>query len=80
MLTWSTRVILRFGVLITLLAVAIDPFSQQLIQYKQATVFLEDDAVTIPLCQRYSKGSEYKLQDGFTSLNGKPNAILLDDR
>ncbi|KAK3935004.1 hypothetical protein QBC46DRAFT_358576 [Diplogelasinospora grovesii] len=67
--------ILRFGVLISLLAVAIDPFSQQLIQYKQGTVSLADDTVTIPLCRRYSKGSEYSTQDGFTMLNGTGQSV-----
>ncbi|KAI9167933.1 hypothetical protein HJFPF1_04074 [Paramyrothecium foliicola] len=60
-LLWSWRVrgafIVRVGALVTVLAIAIEPFSQQLIQYRQT--FTETSGGAVPQAVRYSKGAQY---------------------
>lgn len=53
------RMTVRIGALITLLAIAIDPFTQQLIQLEQIMIYTPNTAVVIPRAQRYSQGNEY---------------------
>lgn len=54
--------ILRLGALVILLDIAVDPFSQQLIQYRQDTVYIQDTQTTVSVAGRYSKGSEFAVQ------------------
>ncbi|KAF3768099.1 hypothetical protein M406DRAFT_254587, partial [Cryphonectria parasitica EP155] len=53
---------LRLGALVVLLSIAVDPFSQQLVQYKQDVVYSANAETTIARAGRYSKGSEYSMQ------------------
>lgn len=50
------RMVVRFGALVTVLAIAIEPFSQQLVQYRQA--FRESDGGSVSQALRYDKGSK----------------------
>lgn len=52
LLSW----ILRLGALVILLDVAVDPFSQQLVQLRQDLVYNEDSETVISRAERYSKG------------------------
>jgi hypothetical protein len=49
----------RFGALLTVLAIANDPFAQQLVQYRNSFTFEADmlGQSKITLAQRYSKGT-----------------------
>lgn len=49
--------------MLSVLAVGMDPFAQQLLQYRQSVPhFVETDRVTIARAQRYSKGTESRTQ------------------
>jgi hypothetical protein len=50
------RMVVRFGALVTVLAIAIEPFSQQLVQYRQA--FRESEGGSVSQALRYDKGSK----------------------
>lgn len=54
--------ILRLGALIILLDVAVDPFSQQLVQLRQDLVYNEDRETILSSAGRYSKGSWFRQQ------------------
>jgi hypothetical protein len=54
------RWILRLGAIIVLLDVAVDPFSQQLVQLRQDLVYNEDHEAVISRAERYSKGSWFR--------------------
>lgn len=54
--------ILRLGALIILLDVAVDPFSQQLVQLRQDLVYTEDRETILSSAGRYSKGSWFQQQ------------------
>lgn len=58
LLSW----ILRLGALVILLDVAVDPFSQQLIQLRQDLVYSEDGETVLSSAGRYSRGSYFRLQ------------------
>lgn len=49
----------RLGAIIVLLSLAIDPFSQQLVQLRQDITFTEDTTTAINRAIRYSKGYHY---------------------
>ncbi|ROV91664.1 hypothetical protein VMCG_09261 [Cytospora schulzeri] len=59
-LLWNGREtsVLRIAALMMLLDAAIDPFSQQLVQYRQDTVYTDDMDTVIARAVRYSKGNE----------------------
>ncbi|KAK5653985.1 hypothetical protein OQA88_7661 [Cercophora sp. LCS_1] len=67
LLLFNTKVkgigIIRFGALLTVVSIAIDPFAQQLLQYRQTTSFIRDASgrTTIARAGRYSRGSEARL-------------------
>ena len=56
MVSW----ILRLGALVILLDVAVDPFSQQLVQLRQDLVYNEDREVVTSKVGRYTKGSWFR--------------------
>ncbi|KAH8646740.1 hypothetical protein BX600DRAFT_518771 [Xylariales sp. PMI_506] len=60
----SKAVLTRLGSVIILISLAIDPFTQQLVQYGQDVKYTSNgrDANTIPWAQRYSKGNEFVVQ------------------
>lgn len=58
LLSW----ILRLGALVILLDVAVDPFSQQLVQLRQDLVYSEDGETVLSSAGRYSRGSWFRLQ------------------
>ncbi|KAL2287106.1 hypothetical protein FJTKL_06109 [Diaporthe vaccinii] len=63
-LMWNCKKawILRLGALIILLDVAVDPFSQQLVQLRQDLVYNEDRETILSDAGRYSKGSWFRQQ------------------
>jgi hypothetical protein len=62
---------IRIGALLTVLAVALDPFSQQLLQYREMQDFVVDPLgqTAITRAQRYSKGTIFRT--GFPMLGSK---------
>lgn len=48
---------LCLGALVVLLSIAADPFTQQLIQYRQGLVYTEDAKTTVPRAGRFAKGT-----------------------
>ena len=44
------------------LSLAIDPFTQQLVQYEQRLVFSESGETTLAYVRRYSKGNEFSMK------------------
>lgn len=54
--------ILRLGALVILLDIAVDPFSQQLVQYREDAVYIQDLQTVVQIASRYSRGSEYAVQ------------------
>ncbi|KAI0440957.1 hypothetical protein F4803DRAFT_525272 [Xylaria telfairii] len=61
---WVRRTIglVQAGAIIVLFSIAVDPFTQQLVQYKQGMVYTPDADTTTKQARRYSKGNEYKAQ------------------
>lgn len=55
--------IIRLGALLTVVSIAIDPFAQQLLQYRQTTAFIRDASgrTAVVRAGRYSRGSETRL-------------------
>ncbi|SPO06761.1 uncharacterized protein DNG_09455 [Cephalotrichum gorgonifer] len=53
--------LVRLGALITILAIALDPFAQQLVQFGQEMRYTMDNggASSLPFATRYSKGNSY---------------------
>lgn len=51
--------LVQVGAIIVLLSIAVDPFTQQLVQYKQDVVYTPDTETTTKQARRYSKGNEY---------------------
>ncbi|CAO2657021.1 Nn.00g058240.m01.CDS01 [Neocucurbitaria sp. VM-36] len=56
---WKQRSLLQLGALVTILALAVDPFSQQLIQHGQKLKSSNDASTTIARAQRYSSGTTF---------------------
>jgi hypothetical protein len=50
--------ILRFGAIATVISLAVDPFAQQLVNYRQKLIFSNDTNTTIARAQRYSQGNQ----------------------
>ncbi|KAK0639797.1 hypothetical protein B0T16DRAFT_337422 [Cercophora newfieldiana] len=79
----------RFGALLIVVAVAMDPFAQQLLQYQQRTTFINDpdNRTTILRANRYSKGTETRIslaairfvEGNSTSLYGGGNVPITAD-
>jgi hypothetical protein len=61
---------LRIGALTTLLAIAIDPFTQQLVQLEQKLAYSADSQTIITRADRYSKGTENRIQVIYMESNG----------
>lgn len=60
MTTWyadASSGCLYLGALVVLLSIAADPFTQQLIQYKQRVDYTEDVNTTVNRAGRFAKGS-----------------------
>lgn len=55
----ESSIALQLGALTTVMAIAIDPFSQQLIQYEQRSVKVPTSDASIARAQRYSRGYEF---------------------
>lgn len=53
----QTGSLLQLGAFVTILAIAVDPFSQQLVQYQQNIKSSADVSTTIVRAQRFSKGT-----------------------
>lgn len=77
--------LLHIGALVTLLAIAVDPFSQQLVQYSQRLKSSVDGAATIARAQRFSRGitlvgtatADYSIQAGiFNALIQEQYALV----
>lgn len=49
------------GALTTILALAVDPFAQQLVQYEHQPAFQTSNDAFIARADRYSKGGEYTI-------------------
>jgi len=47
----------------TVIALAFDPFVQQLVQYQTNVKYSPDSSTTIARAQRYGKGNEVTVQD-----------------
>ncbi|KAK0615498.1 hypothetical protein DIS24_g11758 [Lasiodiplodia hormozganensis] len=63
--------LLLLGALTTIFAIAIDPFTQQLVQFEEKSTEVESFDVTIPRATRYAKGSVYTVtSDNSTQVNG----------
>ncbi|KAF3018221.1 hypothetical protein E8E14_012789 [Neopestalotiopsis sp. 37M] len=63
-LLWKLRGLnwtVRFGAIVILLSLAIDPFSQQLVQLEQEVVYTRDPATSVNRALRYSKGNQFLL-------------------
>jgi hypothetical protein len=69
----QTRSTIRIGAFLTVLAVAMDPFAQQLLRFRPAPDFVSDESgrTAIARAQRYSKGTERRLQ--LTGIRCKPD-------
>ena len=54
---------MRFGALVMVVTIALDPFAQQLVQFDQEMRFTADTAgqAKVPFANRYSKGSVFSL-------------------
>lgn len=54
---------LRLGLVVSLLVLAVDPFAQQLVQFEQRVTNTEAKDglvnVTVPRAERYARGTEY---------------------
>ncbi|KAI1875462.1 hypothetical protein JX265_004520 [Neoarthrinium moseri] len=63
-LLWKFRgpSMVRIGAVTILLALALDPISQQLIQFRDHTVYVADDKVSIGGAKRYSNGISFGVQ------------------
>ncbi|KAL1850779.1 hypothetical protein Daus18300_012787 [Diaporthe australafricana] len=59
-LMWKCKAVgyLRLGALVLLLSIAADPLTQQLIQYKQRVVYMQDANTTVNRAARFSRGNE----------------------
>lgn len=53
------RFLLLLGALTTIFAIAIDPFTQQLVQFEEKSTEVESFDVMIPRATRYTKGWVY---------------------
>ena len=80
---------IRTSALLIVLAVAMDPFAQQLLQYQQTTMFINDSSnrTAILRANRYSKGTEIRVslasirfvEGNSTSLYGGGNIPITAD-
>ncbi|KAL1635493.1 hypothetical protein SLS58_010189 [Diplodia intermedia] len=50
--------VLRIGAITTIIALAVDPFAQQLVHYRQELVFSNNTDTTVARAQRYSQGNQ----------------------
>ncbi|KAH6889839.1 hypothetical protein B0T10DRAFT_513043 [Thelonectria olida] len=53
---------LRIGLIVSILVLAVDPFAQQLLQFEQRVTYTETEngtVNTVPRAERYSRGTEY---------------------
>ena len=81
--------VVRASALLTVLAVAMDPFAQQLLQFRQANSFINDDSgnTNISRASRYAKGTETRIsiaairyvEGNSTSLFGGSNIPITTD-
>ncbi|OJD28995.1 uncharacterized protein BKCO1_990001 [Diplodia corticola] len=53
--------ILKIGAITTIIALAVDPFAQQLVQYRQELVFTTSPDTTVARAQRYSQGNQVRM-------------------
>ncbi|KAI1865903.1 uncharacterized protein JN550_008161 [Neoarthrinium moseri] len=81
-LLWKFRgpSMVRIGAVTILLALALDPISQQLIQFRDHTVYVADDKVSIGGAKRYSNGNSFGVQlshGGFADADFAMQAAVL---
>ena len=69
------RSLLWLGAFITVLAIALDPFAQQLVQFEQHLSNTTDTQTIIARAQRYSKGTEVEI----STENPPPGVITMAD-
>ncbi|PKS08561.1 hypothetical protein jhhlp_004947 [Lomentospora prolificans] len=65
----SNRALVRFGAFLTIVAIALDPFAQQILQVERGLTYHVDEksATSIPLATRYSQGNRYSVLSAVTS-------------
>ncbi|ESZ92361.1 hypothetical protein SBOR_7271 [Sclerotinia borealis F-4128] len=68
----NRELIVRIGAVTTVLALAVDPFTQQLIQYQQRLVPHSDGEASVPRADRYSRGRLFNTQ--LTMVSNNPPA------
>ncbi|KAB8303098.1 hypothetical protein EYC80_004551 [Monilinia laxa] len=68
----------RIGAVTTVLALAVDPFTQQLIQYQQRLVPRDNGEANVPRAERYSRGRLFENQLTMVS-NNPPTAQTFVD-
>jgi hypothetical protein len=68
----------RLGALITVLTIAIDPFSQQLLQFRQSVQFVarSQDEASIPRAERYSRGNEFFFPSGVVEIAVEDGVVV----
>lgn len=71
---------IRLCALLMVLAIALDPFAQQLLQYRTLTIFVDNSVVTpgtaIARAGRYSKGTEVRIS--IVSINCQLQSLAPD--
>lgn len=73
-----------FGAMAFLIAIAFDPFTQQLVQYRRFVEFSLEDTATIPFARRYSGGTIHRVQatnstvDPTTGIRGEVILVAAD--
>lgn len=65
---------MTIGATVVLLAVAVDPFMQQLIQFQSRLQYSNSEDVFLPLATRYSKGSQY-ITFPIVYMDGKSDSV-----
>ena len=66
-LLWSTKswAVAAIGAWVIILAVAVDPFLQQLLTYNSDLIFSNDSTSAVPYAGRYSQGTMLPLQPNY---------------
>ncbi|KAK6600855.1 hypothetical protein H4I95_07837 [Botrytis cinerea] len=65
--THTDRLIVRVGAITTVLALAVDPFTQQLVQYQQRQIPQKHGIAVVPRADRYSRGRFFTAQPAVVS-------------
>jgi hypothetical protein len=70
--THTDRLIVRVGAITTVLALAVDPFTQQLVQYQQRQIPQKHGIAVVPRADRYSRGRFFTAQPAVVSSKFDP--------